>query len=60
MLSPQTKPAFTSWLILSLTIVVAQLFNDGYEYLITSLIIGLFILELKLLTKGSITEKMAT
>lgn len=57
MTTSQSKAVFSSWLILSLVIVVAQLFNEVYEYAATSLLLGFFILELQFLTKGIIIEK---
>lgn len=51
------KPASLSWLILTLAIILAQLFNEPYQYFIASIITAFFIAQLSWLTHGKIIEK---
>jgi len=56
MINTQTKPALLSWLLLSVAIIVAQLFNEVYQYSIAIVMVGVFILELQFLSKGRSVE----
>ena len=49
-------PALLSWTILSTFIIVAQLFNDPYQYVLAAFVMAIFISELYLLTTGKIIE----
>jgi len=51
------KPALLAWLLLSVIIISAQLFNYPYQYAIAVFVIALFNIELYLLTRGEIIER---
>ena len=53
----QTKPALSSWLLLSLIIIIAQLFNEPYQYAIAIFFMALFTFELQFLSKGQSIER---
>ncbi len=50
-------PALLSWLLLSTAVVLAQLFNEPYQYAIALFFIALFTFELQFLTKGQTKER---
>jgi uncharacterized membrane protein len=56
-LSKQNKAAITAWLLLSVVIIAAQLFNDSYQYVIAMIILASFFVELFVLTQGKMTER---